>query len=82
MLKVLEKASDDIKNTVFGAHSQVSPFAHGEVSPRQGDITFCENQSRMEEVVESKEIGYGRTLRVDLTTLLEICVLCSVTVTV
>jgi hypothetical protein len=54
--KVLEKASEDIKSTVFVCSMQ--PSAHSDITPREGESRFLANQSRMEEVFESKEIQF------------------------
>ena len=56
--KVLETTRQDMQSTVFEAHSKMTPSSHGEVSPRAGHLSFLENQSRMEEVAESKQIQY------------------------
>jgi hypothetical protein len=55
--KVLERTGQEMQSVVFSRHSRnFQPFSHSEVSPRTGDVFFRENQNRMEEVMESKQI--------------------------
>jgi hypothetical protein len=55
--KVLEKTGEEIKSTILSGHNRnFSTSCHGDISPRAGEISFRENQSRMEEVSEVKQI--------------------------
>lgn len=56
--QVLDTANKEIQSTVLKAHTKMCPSSHGDVSPRAGESAFLENQSRMEEVIESKQIQY------------------------